>query len=587
MKTLSMAAGIAGLIAVVFAPCGFAAGPYIYVANAGEDTVSKIDVTGSGNEVARYPAWFTSGTLPSYFAHLGNAHAGAAPSRIVQNSLGDVYVLDRFFSNYSYVYWANSPNKPHLPVLLKITPSPTGATSSGSAVIPMQDGNNNYDIDTTEITDTAIVWAKPVGIAGTNLTSSTPTYNDEITLGRALATDSSGAVWVGMFGDTTGKQGGTSGIVKPGTAHYYKYNSNGTFLAGPIDTKTHTPYGAQIDIKGTLWSVDEGYTLAEINTSSNTLVAIHNHSSYGQNYSLSIYNDCSVSPPKIKIYLSERNGKSYIVYDPQTNSWSNAPTTLPQLNSLSVAVDSQGNVISGAITGEVMKVSPSGTLVWDTSSTPGAGPTVSTSNLHGLIVDPHDDVWAVDLANSRVVKYSGSNGKLLNSPTGLKVGDSPYTYGNPPPPTCAGVSPTPTPTPTISPTPTPTPTPAGCAVITGRAICQPDGSYSYTFTVTNNSAGPVTQILLTSTQSSMFTLSPQLTNLSTPLQNGQSTTVTTNIGHVRPGDKVCFFASLMSEKTQCCIVEVCPILPQCGDISPTPTLPPPPSAQMPRGKRRP
>jgi hypothetical protein len=84
--------------------------------------------------------------------------------------------------------------------------------------------------------------------------------------------------------------------------------------------------------------------------------------------------------------------------------------------------------------------------------------------------------------------------------------------------------------------------------------------------------------------------------------------VTTIIGNVKPGDKVCFFVSLMSDKAPCCIVQVCPTLPPCGGFSPTPTptatatatattatgsaspattrkfRPPPPSR---RGKRRP
>jgi hypothetical protein len=95
----------------------------------------------------------------------------------------------------------------------------------------------------------------------------------------------------------------------------------------------------------------------------------------------------------------------------------------------------------------------------------------------------------------------------------------------------------------------------------------------------------MSQILLTPAQGSTFTLSPQLSNLPSPLHNGQSTTVTTNISNVKPGDKVCFFVSLMSEKTQCCIVQVCPALPRCGVIeSPTPPRPAP--RQPPRPKKR-
>jgi hypothetical protein len=133
---------------------------------------------------------------------------------------------------------------------------------------------------------------------------------------------------------------------------------------------------------------------------------------------------------------------------------------------------------------------------------------------------------------------------------------------------------------------------SGCAQVTGEARCLPNGGYSYTFNVTNNSGNAISQILLTPEQGSTFTLTPQLTNLTTPLQSGQSTTVTTTIGNIQPGDKVCFFVSLMSEKDACCIVKVCPTIPQCGGTPPPPpTYPTPatsaPPRQMPRGKRRP
>ena len=134
---------------------------------------------------------------------------------------------------------------------------------------------------------------------------------------------------------------------------------------------------------------------------------------------------------------------------------------------------------------------------------------------------------------------------------------------------------------------TPTPTPTPCAEVKDDIRCLPNGDYSYTFTVKNNSSVDASQILLTPLPGSTFTLSPQLTNLGSALHNGQSTTVTTNISNVKPGDKVCFFVSLMSDKTQCCIVQVCITLPSCG-VSETPTPTPPAiPRQVPRGKRRP
>jgi uncharacterized repeat protein (TIGR01451 family) len=143
-----------------------------------------------------------------------------------------------------------------------------------------------------------------------------------------------------------------------------------------------------------------------------------------------------------------------------------------------------------------------------------------------------------------------------------------------------GTSPTPTATPreTSSPTPTATatatPTPAGCAVVTTKDIhCLPNGGYSYSFTVANNSADPVSQVLLTPAGDGGFTVGPGLSNLATPLPPGQSATITATIGSVKTGDNICFLATLMSDKAPCCTVQVCPTLPQCGETGGTP--PPP------------
>ena len=127
---------------------------------------------------------------------------------------------------------------------------------------------------------------------------------------------------------------------------------------------------------------------------------------------------------------------------------------------------------------------------------------------------------------------------------------------------------------------------SGCAQVTGEAHCLPGGGYSYAFTATNSTGSDMSQILLTPLPGSTFTLSPQLFNLSSPLHNGQSTTLTLTIGNAKPGDKVCFFVSLMSDKAACCNVQVCLTLPDCGGgVNPTnyanPTRP------SPRGRRRP
>jgi len=564
-RSCNRAALAAAVLLAALLVSSASAGPFIYVANAGDDTVSKIDV-GTNVEVARYATWFTPSS-PNHFSHSGTtiyppyattwtsfldkAHQGPAPSRIAQDSAGNVYVLNRFFSS-------------HLPVLLKIAPSggiPGTSTSSGAgptAVLPMLDNNpTNNDIDIpNEAADVRIQWAKPIGAS-----------TDAGKLGRSLGIDKSGFLWVGLFA----------------TLGYYKVNPANGITVPPtptlIPTAGHSPYGCAVDVNGKLWSVDEQHTLAEINTLTDTPVTVLDHSNYkgtnyGLNYSLALFNDCSSTPAKVKVYLSERSlNKTYIVWDPQTSVFQNSPASIPQFNSVAVAVDSKGNIISGEWvgTGRIIKTTPAGLVLWDTGSA-----AVPAEDLHGIIIDGNDDVWAVHYHEDRVVKYSGASGTYVAT---VKVGSQPYTYGNPPPPTCGGGSPTPTPTPTPTATPTPTP---GCASITDKEMrCLPDGSYSYTFNVTNNSGAAMSQVLLTPVSDGAFTLAPQLSNLGSPLASGQSTTITTNIGHVKPGEKVCFFLSLLSDNAPCCIVRVCPALPQCGEVpspnsSPAPRNPSPP-----------
>jgi hypothetical protein len=105
-----------------------------------------------------------------------------------------------------------------------------------------------------------------------------------------------------------------------------------------------------------------------------------------------------------------------------------------------------------------------------------------------------------------------------------------------------------------------------CATVEGKeAVCKLDGSggYTYTFTVTNHSGKDVDQILLTPKVAAGITLSKQVFPLTTPLHNGQSTTITINIGNVTPGASSCFFLTLMTKDGPCCTVEVCPMLPDC------------------------
>ena len=62
----------------------------------------------------------------------------------------------------------------------------------------MLDNNpTNYDIDLVEIKDTAILWAKSIGQS-----------SDNVGVGRALAVDTTGNLWVDMYMHKEILQGG-------------------------------------------------------------------------------------------------------------------------------------------------------------------------------------------------------------------------------------------------------------------------------------------------------------------------------------------------------------------------------------------
>ena len=62
--------------------------PVLWIANAGEDSVTKMD-TDLDCETARYPTWI--------FTNFHSAYSGPAPSRTAVDVEGNVYVANRHF----------------------------------------------------------------------------------------------------------------------------------------------------------------------------------------------------------------------------------------------------------------------------------------------------------------------------------------------------------------------------------------------------------------------------------------------------------------------------------------------------------
>ncbi|MFO0828677.1 MAG: hypothetical protein U0572_11100 [Phycisphaerales bacterium] len=99
-----------------------------------------------------------------------------------------------------------------------------------------------------------------------------------------------------------------------------------------------------------------------------------------------------------------------------------------------------------------------------------------------------------------------------------------------------------------------------CAVIdTDSMLCREDGSFAWTFTLTNQSGQPISVAIF----DSPF-VSPQVTPFNPPLSNGGSTALQLTISGLAPGTQLCFPLVLGSVLGNvCCHREVCIDLPDC------------------------
>ena len=375
--------------------------PVAWIANAGEDTVSKFD-TNLNKEIARYRTWFGPAGQPGHFNHLGSAYSGAAPSRTAVDINGNAYVLNRHFSQ------GTSNGGVVLKILAEgfidrngngVLDTSVDANDDGiidaSEMLPMADSNGNGIIDDNEIQDERIAWAKrvPDGIAA-------PLRQTGV-LGRAMCIGTDGNLWVGLFSDRT----------------YYKISSaDGSTIAGPVSTTptagqpnagSWTPYGCLIDASGTLWSASLGSVLGKIsNTQSNT--GPYTVSSFGgmSNYGIALGNG--------KVYLGSGNRQ----FDPATNTHVAIPNMT--VGTAGIVVDGGGNIIAGQST--VRKVAPDGTLLWQAPLQAGGSSSV------GIQVDANNDVLQIGFTSAgRIQKYRGTDGAPLGV---FPVGNMPYTYSD-------------------------------------------------------------------------------------------------------------------------------------------------------------
>ena len=352
--------------------------PFMWIANAGEDTVSKID-TNTGKELARYRTWAAAGTH--------GAWGGPAPSRTAVDSDGNVYVANRHFDG----------NKPQVMKILLTggidrngngtietsSDANSDGVISGAELLSLADANSNSKIDAAELQDERVAWAVQVGGAGQ--------------LGRSLCIGTDGNIWLGTYSDS----------------NYYKISAaDGSLLAGPYNISPDSPYGCLVDGSGRLWSASLSSYLGELNTSTGATV-VHNHGAQGSDYGIAVGNG--------KVYQASQSSYVFIQHDPATDAFSTPAYPATSFGALGIAVDGNGDILVGPSNGGMCKFAPDGSNLWCSPAQPG------TSHVRGVVVDGNNNAWAVHLNDNNISKFRGTDGAPLGV---FPVGLSPYTYSD-------------------------------------------------------------------------------------------------------------------------------------------------------------
>jgi hypothetical protein len=370
--------------------------PIMYIANGGEDTISKID-TNTGDEVARYRSWFGPAGQPGHVSHLGNPFTGPAPSRSAVDADGNCYVANRGFGM--------------VPTLMKIlngsyidrngngvVDTSIDADSSGtidpSEIFPLADNDPaNGMVDQAEIQDERVAWIVPVG--------------PQNGLARSVSIAPDGNIWVGLYNSRT----------------YQAFDQNtGAALTSTFSTAAHRPYGSLVFSNGELYSASLSGSLGRLDTNTGTFAQFF-HS--GSNYGIGIGNDPTNSNNPM-VVLGNTNLNDFIKFDIPSSTFTYPAATT--VNSYGISVDGNNDVFCSDDAGGGARVGCSkwradGTLLWSSPVQPGG----IFGDQRGAIVDANGDVWTVNKNSNSISKYDGGTG----APLGVTpVGNQPYTYSD-------------------------------------------------------------------------------------------------------------------------------------------------------------
>jgi len=364
--------------------------PVMWVANAGEDTLSKIDTT-TGRELGRYRTWFGTGPFGNH-----GAFAGPAPSRSAVDIDGNAYIANRHFDG----------GRPMVMKVLaagyidrngngmedtSIDADNSGTISAAETKDVVNGAGATFDCSATscESQDERVVWTTTLPASEAN------------GLGRSLCIGTDGNLWVGVFN----------------TRHYYKLRAtDGAIIGGPYAVPW-TPYGCLVDGNGILWSASLGTALGRLDTNAANpaaSAAVFNDGS-STNYGIALGNG--------KVYLASLNNFGYREFTPGPNTFA-TPGGSKGFSSTGISVDGSGNVwTANYVTAGVRKYNgATGALACS-----GANQFPGSIETRGVIVDADNNIWQINRFTNSVAKYRGSDCAPLGN---FPVGFDPYTYSD-------------------------------------------------------------------------------------------------------------------------------------------------------------
>ena len=392
---------------------------YLWIANTGENTVSKIDVD-TGKEVARYASVRDAtalGLVPVPMGGLDGTGASTncfnCPSRTAIDFHGDAFVANRAFTRQgSVTKFANDPAD--------------CVDRNGDGIIQTSiDKNGDGMIDPNDPAeffaenDECILWTVKVGgVDG---------------VPRALAIDAGGPdgengnLWVGLFNETkvVKLSGNTGAPSLEGGAPIEVLLSKGGNVVHP--------YGAAIDSAQHVWLTDiNGAYLAEVDSLTHSLVDLFlipdNGTKGSHGYGIAV-------DVQQRVWLGAYNAQDIKAYLPGTAEWKIGPDVGD--NTRGIAIDAGGNVWFAKESGTIGRVSgddvvANGTGAQVTTFTiPNLAPPLpqGISTTIGVGIDRNGACWVVS-RNDGLARGAATRVRSATDIQSFPTGKNPYTYSD-------------------------------------------------------------------------------------------------------------------------------------------------------------